>query len=110
MRHQLTAPRTSSIHQTLLVFSLSGLVRYKVSVRGTSTFSVKVNLADKDGRSVAASSEPSGVLKVADVRLWWPYLMHENPAYLYSLEVRRQARTSHKKRNASVFPQEEVKR
>uniref|UniRef100_H3CT15 Beta-glucuronidase n=1 Tax=Tetraodon nigroviridis TaxID=99883 RepID=H3CT15_TETNG len=66
----------------------TGLVRYKVSVRGTSTFSVKVNLADKDGRSVAASSEPSGVLKVADVRLWWPYLMHENPAYLYSLEVR----------------------
>lgn len=70
----------------------SGLVQYKVSVRGTSTFGVKVSLVDKDGRTVAASSEQSGVLKVADVNLWWPYLMHESPGYLYSLEVRHQAK------------------
>lgn len=74
------------------------MVKYKVSVHGTSTFSIKVNLVDKDGRSVATSSEQSGVLKVDDVKLWWPYLMHENPAYLYSLEVRLQARTSRKKK------------
>lgn len=49
---------------------------------------MKVNLVDKDRRSVATASEQSGVLQVADVQLWWPYLMHENPAYLYSLEVR----------------------
>lgn len=42
---------------------------------------------DKDGRSVATSTEQAGVLKVADVKLWWPYLMHESPGYLYSLEV-----------------------
>lgn len=71
-----------------------GLVRYKVWVRGTSTFSVKVNLVDKDGRSVATSSEQAGVLKVADVKLWWPYLMHESPGYLYSLEVGGQAKTT----------------
>lgn len=65
------------------------MVKYEVSVRGSSTFSMKVNLVDKDRRSVATASEQSGVLKVADVQLWWPYLMHENPAYLYSLEVRR---------------------
>lgn len=64
-----------------------GLVRYKVWVQGTSTFSVKVNLVDRDGRSVATSSEQAGLLKVADVKLWWPYLMHESPGYLYSLEV-----------------------
>lgn len=75
---------------------------------------MKVTLVDKDGRSVATSSEQSGVLKVADVKLWWPYLMHENPAYLYSLEVRRQAGTSRKKArkenilNGSVFMQEEL--
>lgn len=68
----------------------SGLVKYKVSVHGASSFSVKVNLVDRDGRSVATAGEESGVLKVADVKLWWPYLMHENPGYLYSLEVRRQ--------------------
>lgn len=65
------------------------MVKYQVSVHGTSTFSMKVNLVDKDGHSVATASEQSGVLQVADVQLWWPYLMHENPAYLYSLEVRR---------------------
>lgn len=66
----------------------TGVVRYKVSVQGAATATLKVSLIDKDGRSVASSSEPSGVLKVVDVKLWWPYLMHENPGYLYSMEVR----------------------
>lgn len=92
----------SFVHETLIrryLCSLCdpGLVKYAVSVQGASTFSMKVTLVDKDGRSAATSSEQSGVLKVADVKLWWPYLMHENPAYLYSLEVRRQAGTSRKK-------------
>ncbi|XP_041808204.1 beta-glucuronidase [Chelmon rostratus] len=66
----------------------TGVVKYKVSVQGAATATLKVSLIDKDGRSVASSSEPSGVLKVVDVKLWWPYLMHENPGYLYSMEVR----------------------
>nr|XP_020505633.1 beta-glucuronidase [Labrus bergylta] len=66
----------------------TGLVKYKVSVKGAASASLKVTLTDKDGHCVASSSEPSGVLTVVDVKLWWPYLMHENPAYLYSLEVR----------------------
>ncbi|XP_036976445.1 beta-glucuronidase [Acanthopagrus latus] len=65
----------------------TGLVKYKVSVQGAATGTIKVTLKDKDGRSVASSSKPSGVLKVEDVNLWWPYLMHENPGYLYSMEV-----------------------
>ncbi|KAM8742084.1 beta-glucuronidase-like [Acanthopagrus schlegelii] len=65
----------------------TGLVKYKVSVQGAATGTIKVTLKDKDGRSVASSSKPSRVLKVEDVNLWWPYLMHENPGYLYSMEV-----------------------
>nr|XP_020456270.1 beta-glucuronidase isoform X2 [Monopterus albus] len=68
-----------------------GLVSYKVSVQGAATATVKVTLMDKEGHCVASSSEPSGVLKVVDVKLWWPYLMHENPGYLYSMEVRLMA-------------------
>ncbi|KAI3373456.1 hypothetical protein L3Q82_022063 [Scortum barcoo] len=67
----------------------TGLVNYKVSVQGTSSATLKVTLIDKDGHCVASASEPSGLLKVVDVKLWWPYLMHENPGYLYSLEVRQ---------------------
>ncbi|XP_071316435.1 beta-glucuronidase [Trachinotus anak] len=68
-----------------------GLVRYKVSVQGASTVNLKVTLIDKDRQCVASSSEQTGVLKVVDVKLWWPYLMHDNPGYLYSLEVRLMA-------------------
>ncbi|KAA0717395.1 Beta-glucuronidase [Triplophysa tibetana] len=64
-----------------------GLVRYNVSVLGSFKSSVKVTLTTKDGRCVASASGSRGALKVTDVNLWWPYLMHENPAYLYSMEV-----------------------
>lgn len=67
----------------------SGVLKYKISVQGAATATLKVTLIDKDGRSVASSSEPSGMLKVVDVKLWWPYLMHENPGYLYTMEVRQ---------------------
>ncbi|KAM9728077.1 beta-glucuronidase [Menidia menidia] len=66
----------------------TGLVKYNVSVKGASTATMKVTLMDREGHCVASSTEPSGVLKVGDVKLWWPYLMHENPGYLYSMEVR----------------------
>ncbi|XP_065107169.1 beta-glucuronidase [Paramisgurnus dabryanus] len=64
-----------------------GLVSYNVSVLGSLKFTVKVTLSAKDGQCVATSNAAKGVLKVTDVNLWWPYLMHENPAYLYSMEV-----------------------
>ncbi|XP_041658147.1 beta-glucuronidase [Cheilinus undulatus] len=66
----------------------TGFVKYKVSIQGATSATLKVTLIDRDGHCMASSSEPSGVLQVVDVKLWWPYLMHENPAYLYSLEVR----------------------
>uniref|UniRef100_A0A8C7JCR4 Beta-glucuronidase n=1 Tax=Oncorhynchus kisutch TaxID=8019 RepID=A0A8C7JCR4_ONCKI len=64
-----------------------GLISYQVSVLGSLNSTLKVTLSDKDGHSVASSTGPSGVLKVMDVSLWWPYLMHESPGYLYSMEV-----------------------
>ncbi|XP_069556769.1 beta-glucuronidase-like [Brachyistius frenatus] len=69
----------------------TGVVRYDVSVRGAATAVLKVTLMDNEGHSVSSSSESSGVLKVADVKLWWPYLMHESPGYLYSVEVQLMA-------------------
>ncbi|XP_029374550.1 beta-glucuronidase isoform X1 [Echeneis naucrates] len=68
-----------------------GFVKYTISVKGAVTANMKVSLMDKSGKSVACSNEQTGVLKVANVQLWWPYLMHDNPGYLYSLEVRLMA-------------------
>ncbi|XP_017268024.1 beta-glucuronidase [Kryptolebias marmoratus] len=88
-----TTPKTYVDDITVVTDFLdnTGLVRYNVSVRGATTASVKVTFIDKEGHCVASSNEPSGVLKVTDVKLWWPYLMHENPGYLYSVEVRLMA-------------------
>ncbi|TNN64997.1 Beta-glucuronidase [Liparis tanakae] len=72
-------------------FDDTGVVQYKLSVRDAVSATIKVTLMDKDGHCVASSSEPSGDLIVKDVNLWWPYLMHENPGYLYSMEVRLKA-------------------
>uniref|UniRef100_A0AAY4ENX1 Beta-glucuronidase n=1 Tax=Denticeps clupeoides TaxID=299321 RepID=A0AAY4ENX1_9TELE len=62
-------------------------VNYQVSVVGAKGPAVKVTLLDQDGKHVASSDGSSGLLKVADVSLWWPYLMHEKPGYLYTMEV-----------------------
>ncbi|XP_051981881.1 beta-glucuronidase [Xyrauchen texanus] len=73
-----------------------GLVSYKVSVLGGSKADVKVTLSAQDGRCVASANGSTGVLKVTDVNLWWPYLMHENPGYLYSMEVEATAEDGQK--------------
>ncbi|TTG47527.1 Beta-glucuronidase [Bagarius yarrelli] len=64
----------------------TGVVKYNVKPEGSTKPSVKVTLTDKDGRCVATANETLGVLKVPEVNLWWPYLMHQNPGYLYSME------------------------
>ena len=43
---------------------------------------------DEDGKVVAHGTGNQGQLQVPSANLWWPYLMHEHPAYMYSLEVK----------------------
>lgn len=68
-----------------------GFVNYNVTPEGSSEPLVKVTLTDKESRCVASADGALGVLKVPEVNLWWPYLMHQNPGYLYSMEVREDA-------------------
>lgn len=65
----------------------TGLVNYWVSVQGDDHFQLEVRLLDEDGKVVAQETGEQGQLRVPSANLWWPYLMHEHPAYLYSLEV-----------------------
>ncbi|XP_001363090.2 beta-glucuronidase [Monodelphis domestica] len=65
----------------------TGLVNYEIVVHGSENFELDVLLWDKEGRAVAKGTGARGQLQVPDAQLWWPYLMHEQPAYLYSLEV-----------------------
>lgn len=51
-----------------------------------------VQIRDKDGEIVAnatanSTSDLKGYIEIDDVKPWWPYLMHPEPGYLYTLEV-----------------------
>ncbi|XP_016046770.1 beta-glucuronidase isoform X2 [Erinaceus europaeus] len=65
-----------------------GLVNYQVFVQGSEHFELEVFLLDEDSKVVAKGTGGRGQLRVPGAHLWWPYLMHERPAYLYSLEVK----------------------
>lgn len=69
------------------VLSLAGLVDYQIFVQGSEHFQLEVRLLDQEGKVVAQGTGCRGQLQVPNAHLWWPYLMHEHPAYLYSLEV-----------------------
>lgn len=64
-----------------------GLVNYQIIVQGSDHFQVDVSLLDEEGKVMAKGAGAEGQLQVPSAHLWWPYLMHEHPAYLYSLEV-----------------------
>ncbi|XP_057343177.1 beta-glucuronidase isoform X5 [Manis pentadactyla] len=66
----------------------TGLVNYQIFIQGSEHFQLEVRLLDKEGKVVAQGTGGQGQLQVPSAYLWWPYLMHEHPAYLYSLEVR----------------------
>uniref|UniRef100_G1QL13 Glycoside hydrolase family 2 catalytic domain-containing protein n=1 Tax=Nomascus leucogenys TaxID=61853 RepID=G1QL13_NOMLE len=83
-----------SLPQPWSLLFLAGLVNYQISVKGNNLFELEVRLLDAENKVVANGSVTQGQLKVPGASLWWPYLMHERPAYLYSLEVRLTAQTS----------------
>ncbi|XP_027717700.1 beta-glucuronidase isoform X1 [Vombatus ursinus] len=65
----------------------TGLVNYEIVVKSNENFELELLLWDKEGRVVAKGMGARGQLAVPSAQLWWPYLMHEQPAYLYTLEV-----------------------
>ncbi|XP_043312238.1 beta-glucuronidase [Cervus canadensis] len=71
-----------------------GLVNYQIVVQGSDHFQLDVGLLDEEGKVVAKGIGAQGQLQVPSAHLWWPYLMHEHPAYLYSLEVKLTAQTA----------------
>lgn len=62
-------------------------MNYQIVVQGSEHFQLEVCLLDEEGTVVAKGTGGRGQLQVPSAHLWWPYLMHEHPAYLYSLEV-----------------------
>lgn len=69
-----------------------GHVRFDVVQSDNSTSnSAKIAIYDKDEKLVATQTvggNLTGEAIIKDVKRWWPYLMHPEPAYLYTIEVR----------------------
>lgn len=65
----------------------TGIVNYDIEALKSSDCAVKVAMLDKAGTVAAEDNKFSGVLSVDNANLWWPYLMHGNPGYLYNLLI-----------------------
>jgi beta-glucuronidase len=79
--------------QCLHLFSwlFVGIIDYNVRTGGgpTNHTTVSVSLLDQDGNYVIRDVVGhEGNLQVPQAKLWWPYLMDPDPAYLYTVEVR----------------------
>ncbi|VEN49065.1 unnamed protein product [Callosobruchus maculatus] len=73
---------------TIDVRESQALLQYNVSVLGdAANTTCRISLLDKNKTVVASSEESFGTLTVEDPHLWWPYLMHPEPGYLYSFQV-----------------------
>lgn len=69
----------------------TAIVKFKIVANDNSTTNnAKVVIYDKNRDIVATQSVNSsleGEIEITNVKRWWPYLMHPEPAYLYEMEV-----------------------
>lgn len=70
-----------------------GVVNFDVSLSEniTQNHRVKVTIYDREGNNAGetiADEFLKGEIVIKNAKLWWPYLMHPEPGYLYTLEVR----------------------
>ena len=70
----------------------TGLVHFKIgtNVNQSEFLTATVMIFDKEQNLVAtqhANERLEGVVSIDKVRLWWPYLMDPEPAYLYTMEI-----------------------
>lgn len=72
----------------------TGRIQYNVStsdVFPSSDVFVQIRVLDAFGTLVVSSVPErllAGEVSVPKANLWWPYLMHPDPGYLYTLELR----------------------
>lgn len=80
----------ADIITTTNIVDSRGRIFYQVVCNKTEdNKSVSIQMRDKDGEIVAnaSSNDMKGYIEIEDVKPWWPYLMHPEPGYLYTMEV-----------------------
>ncbi|XP_028146428.1 beta-glucuronidase [Diabrotica virgifera virgifera] len=85
-----TTPQTyiDDIRLTTSVYEDKGLVSYTTTIKGDPAgLSYRIKILDANNEIVAETDTDNGVLEVDDAHFWWPYLMHDDPGYLYTFKV-----------------------
>lgn len=73
-----------------------GIINYKIKYSGLENtdneVSFHIEVYDQSGTFIlnaTADSNLSGSISIPEAKLWWPYLMHEDPGYMYTLKVNK---------------------
>lgn len=92
-----TTPRVhiSDIITTTDIIENRGKIFYQLICNKSGydgELSAYIQIRDKEGEVVANATATSvndlkGYIEIDDVKPWWPFLMHPEPGYLYTLEV-----------------------
>ncbi|KAJ8722165.1 hypothetical protein PYW08_004567 [Mythimna loreyi] len=71
------------------ILGLTGFIVYNVTHTGSESDKVRclVQVFDKEDTQVAAYNECAGLLDIGNAKFWWPYLMHPDPGYLYTMKT-----------------------
>lgn len=95
--HLYTTPQLfikEIILNTKVTDERNGVVDFQVILNdnnfNASDYNIKVVIFDKKNNNVAeaiADINFSGEVTVKNANLWWPYLMHPEPGYLYTAEI-----------------------
>lgn len=70
-----------------------GIVDFKVILNDNKTnqYNIKAIAYDRDNNNVSQAftmnDTLNGELLIQNAKLWWPYLMHPEPGYLYTIEI-----------------------
>lgn len=68
---------------------LTGFIVYNVTYKDPQESGVVcfVQVFDKNDTLVTSFNECAGLLEIGNANFWWPYLMHPEPGYLYTLKA-----------------------
>lgn len=90
----------------------AGLVFYFVTISGNAEYKdnldMQIKIVDAEGTIVALDFDvknyTSGNITIPNVKPWWPYLMNESPAYLYTMEVSTKQQPKNVPKPKNLFP------
>lgn len=87
----------SDIITTTNIVEQRGRIFYQVVTNKTADLDtddelyVTIHIRDRGGEIVASTkslqNDLKGYIEIENVKPWWPYLMHPEPGYLYTMEV-----------------------